>query len=362
MNNSEDFNSMLHALRSKELQLSEPARGTMVSVGCSDLGYFDWIDSSLGRPTTHIGLEFYRAEPEGLPNHVKWIANTAGNMSDVGSDVADLVFAGQTVEHLWWEELAGFFIESARVLREGGRLMFDSPNRRVTTRSGWNHPEHTVELVHEEAVELCKLAGFDLVRCVGHWLCLDPSDGDTLLPLTEVSAEGPWNADRRIAEATHRPDLAFSWWIEAVRVDRPCNVIAVIEMARGLSRQHFPNRVNCLMQSRVPNDGYGVAEAGQDAWLVFGPLAPLPPGDWLVRFEIDAYAGDGPAGHIEVSQTIDDRILSSMELPATFGGGAIDLPLNLHKTEFGLEFRVYSNGVSAMRAKIGVEFLRRGIA
>lgn len=363
MNIPTEFNEMLHWLRSREWQRVEKTPDTMLSVGCSDLGYFEWIAENLGRPKLHIGLEFYRPKPANLPQDIKWIANTAGNMTDVAADTVDLVFAGQTVEHLWHNELAGFFIESARVLKPGGRLIFDSPNRRVTTRARWNHPEHTVELIHEEAAELCRLAGFDVVRCVGHWLCLDDTKEANLLPLTDVSLDGPWNAQRRIEEGENKPEASFSWWIEAVRSDRACSTIEVINLASELSNQHFHTRVNCLMQSRAPiEDGFAAAGVGQETWLVFGPLAPLPPGEWLVRFQVDPYAGDGPAGMADICQTLEGRVLASVELPATFAGGAIDVPLTLDRTEFAIEFRLLSNGKSAMRAKVGVEFYQKGIA
>ena len=139
-------------------------------------------------------------------------------------------------------------------------------------------------------------------------------------------------------------------------------MIGVYNYARRLSQEHFPNRMNCLMQSRVPDEGYGSAPKGEDAWLVFGPLAPLPPGDWLVRFMVDPYQADGAAGYIDVCQSLQNNVLAKLDLPATFAGGAIDIPLHLQQTEFGLEFRLYSNGAATMRAKIGVEFFRRGIA
>jgi SAM-dependent methyltransferase len=354
-----EFNEMLHWLRSRELVNTQPTPQTMVSVGCSDLGYFNWIAENLGRPEMHIGLEYYRPKPEHLPAGIQWIANTAGNMCDVDSEAVDMVFAGQTVEHLWFEELAGFFIESARVLKPGGKLVFDSPNRRVTTKGRWNHPEHTVELIHEEAVELCRLAGFDVVRTIGHWLCLD---GDTLLPITEVQDHGEWTAERRVKEGENRPEASFSWWIEAKRNTARCDVVGVYNYARSLSQKLFENRVNCLMQTRVPADNAAAASKGQEAWLVFGPLAPLPAGDWLVRFTVDAYNAEGPAGHADICQSLQNRVLASVDLPRDFAGGAIDVPLHLSQTEFGLEFRLYSNGSADMRSTVSVEFYRRGIA
>lgn len=178
-----DSTHMLHQLRTMELQaLEPPVSGDMVSVGCNGLQYFDWIETNLGHINTHIGLEYYLARPAALPANVKWVANTAGDMRDVVSRSVGLVFAGQTVEHLWWEELAGFFLEAARVVIEGGRLVYDSPNREISNLLCWNHPEHTVELTPDDGRHLAYLAGFDVTKVVGHWLCLDRTTGQLNRP------------------------------------------------------------------------------------------------------------------------------------------------------------------------------------
>ena len=355
----QDFNHMLHFLRSRELANTGLSGGTMVSVGASDLGYFHWIDENLGRPDRHIGLEFYRPRPEGLPDNVVWIANTAGNMCDVESGSADLVFAGQTIEHLWAEELAGFFVESARVLKQGGRLVFDSPTRTVVDRIRWNHPEHTVELDPAEARHLAELAGFTVTRCVGHWLCYDNGG---YLELTDITSEGEWNAERRVTEGRDRPDESFSWWIEAERSNRRCDVVAVYNYARQLSQDHFPGRVARMMQTRVPDGNHAQAAAGQEAWLVFGPNAPLPPGDWLIRFGLYPYVAELSPGRAEVVECASGRVLAEVHLPSAHGAPWIDVPISLDATQFGVEFRLYSNGAAPLRSTLGVEILRRGIA
>jgi hypothetical protein len=77
------------------------------------------------------------------------------------------VFGGQVIEHLWPDELSRFLVAAHRVLREGGWIALDSPNRRVTQAIEWLHPEHTVEFSVDEIVELLHLAGFDSVQVRG---------------------------------------------------------------------------------------------------------------------------------------------------------------------------------------------------
>lgn len=351
-----DFTHMLHMLRTRELQASEPVKGTMVSVGCNGLQYFQWIEDNLGRPDLHIGLEFYLPKPDGLPDNAKWIANTAGDMRDVATDSVDLVFAGQTVEHLWLEELAGFFVEAARVVKENGRLLFDSPNRDISNALKWNHPEHTIELSPEEAKHLASLAGFDVTKCTGHWLC---KDGDRLLPLTEINE----SAERRIVDGAASPEHCFSWWIEATRSERESDVIGIFRHARELSQRHFAERQAKMMQSQAPSaNGWAEAPVGWTGALSFGPHAPLPPGEWLVRFHVKPYLAPSSPGHVEVFQTDAGNILAEMPLPPRLECGFVDVPLSLAETQFGLEFRMWANGAGSLCAKVGADIYRRGIA
>lgn len=353
-----DFTHMLHLLRTRELQATTQINGTMLSVGCNGLEYFQWIEENLGKPDLHIGLEFYVPKPDALPSNVQWIANTAGDMRDVATNSVDLAFAGQTVEHLWFEELAGFFIESARVVKPGGRLLFDSPNRTVSNALRWNHPEHTIELTPEEANRLAELAGFDVTKCVGHWLC---KGGGKTLPLTEIVETGEWSAERRISEGD--PEDCFSWWIEAVRSSREADVIGIFSFARELSQRHFADRIAKMMQSQLPiQDGWAHAPMGWQGALVYGPYAPMPAGDWLIRFRLDAYGADASPGKAEVFQTDKGLVVAETPLPVRFDGGWIDVVMKTDATLFGLEMRLWSNGQAALSAMVGVEAYKGGIA
>ena len=49
--------------------------------------------------------------PEGITTEQSVHHLAADQMSDVGDGYVDLVFAGQTTEHLWEHELAGFLVE-----------------------------------------------------------------------------------------------------------------------------------------------------------------------------------------------------------------------------------------------------------
>ena len=133
---------------------------SVLSVGANGSWYFEWFRQSVGDVTEHIGIEAYLPRPDDLPGYVTWVANTADQMIDVASGSVDLVFAGQTTEHLWAHELVGFLSEAHRVLRAGGRLSLDSPNQHVTQHLLWSHGEHTIELDEQEFSELLELAGF----------------------------------------------------------------------------------------------------------------------------------------------------------------------------------------------------------
>lgn len=118
-----DINHLLHDLRSAHLRRLPEISGSMISAGCAGTWYFDWIAKQTGFTGRHVGIEYYTLKPHDLPTNVEWIENTVGDMNGVNAASCALVFSRQNLEHLWPEEVIGFFLESARVLEPDGRLV-----------------------------------------------------------------------------------------------------------------------------------------------------------------------------------------------------------------------------------------------
>jgi predicted SAM-dependent methyltransferase len=189
-----DFNVFLHELRSRELERLPGGARTVLHGGCAGTWYFDWFAERYPTPVErHIGVEAFSERPAEL-GEVEWLQRSLGDLAPVGDGEVDLVFAGQVIEHLWPEDVSGFLLESHRVLRPGGTIAVDSPNRRITTAIGWEHPEHTVEFRPDEILELFELAGFDQMQVRGVYLCFDR---DRNRFFTLEGGRGTWSAERR---------------------------------------------------------------------------------------------------------------------------------------------------------------------
>jgi len=237
---SDQFHLTIHELRAIELERLRGERERVLSVGANGTWYFEWFRRSVGDVGEHVGVEAYLPRPDDLPRYVTWVANTADQMVDVSSGTVDLVFAGQTTEHLWAHELTGFLTEAHRVLRPGGTLALDSPNRRVTQHLLWSHGEHTIELDEQEIAELLELAGFRVRDMSGIWRCV--LDGE-LLGLEEGLSD-PAVLTRRVATGRDHPADCFVWWINAERTDRPVDDAGLRASVAALFDRHWNTRVS----------------------------------------------------------------------------------------------------------------------
>ena len=156
-----DLNLFLHELRMRRLALMPAEARVVLSGGAANEVYFDWFSENYpGRVERHIAVEYFQPPPDPLPEGVEWLARTLGDVSPVRDGEVDLVFAGQVIEHLWPDDIAGFLSEAHRVLRPGGAVVIDSPTRFITEGLAWTQPGHTIELEVDEIVELLTLAGF----------------------------------------------------------------------------------------------------------------------------------------------------------------------------------------------------------
>jgi len=274
---SDAFHAALHELRTIELERVPKGARRALSVGAQGRWYFDWFERSVGVVDEHVGVEAYEPRPDDLPPYATWVADTADQMVGVADASIDLVFAGQTSEHLWAHELAGFLAEAHRVLRADGVLALDSPNRLITEHLHWSHGGHTIEISAAEMHTLLGLAGFEVLSTAGLWNCV--LDGRVWQ--LEEGIEQSAVLTRRAATAHDRPDDAFVWWINARRLDIGPDRPALDTAVADLFARHWNTRV---CRGLFPTPGATALDLQPGASGMQGQTLPflLHAGDWTI--------------------------------------------------------------------------------
>jgi SAM-dependent methyltransferase len=362
-----DVNVLLHQSRSALLREMPPGAQRLLSAGCSGNWYFDWIEQCYGQVREHVGIEFYAPRPEVLPPNVTWVSNTAANMAAVESRSCDLVFSGQNLEHLWGDEVAGFLVEAARVLKPGGHLVVDSPNRGLTRPLNWSHPEHTVELTVPEIRRLLELAAFDVTKEAGLWLCRDPKTS-RVLPFDPNVADPGWSVIERLVSARNQPEHSFIWWLEGCRSVREPDRAAIDALIASVYRVAWPERIQRLtvppgrlVEARADGD-WIVVPLGDVGVVFYGPYMPLRAGRYRVTFEFapdqttqDAFA----VCDVLASVGGTDTVLRRSEV--TGDAKTVVLEVALDSLAFGGQFRCFSTGAIgfAVRRFVALEELDR---
>ncbi|WP_141710827.1 methyltransferase domain-containing protein [Paraburkholderia nodosa] len=350
-----DFNDVLHEGRSALMREMPPNAERVVSAGCSGRLYFEWIEKTYGYIPEHIGIEYYLPKPHLLPDNVTWIANTAGNMEAIADQTCDLLISGQNIEHLWPEDVVGFLMESARVLRAGSTLCVDSPNRALTARLNWTHPEHTIELTVPEIRHLLELAGFDVTKEAGIWLCEDPKTR-RLLPIDPNTPDPEWSVSERIFSAASKPEHSFLWWIESRRTERKPDREALRKFLHSIYAIAWPERIQRLvlgpsLVTERRSDGEWISvPPGYDGVVFFGPYMPLRRGRHRITFEFEPDPSATAAfARCDVAIGPEGTVIAERETMP--GQTQTVLEVEIQELTFGGQFRCYATGRAAFAVR-----------
>jgi SAM-dependent methyltransferase len=363
-----DFSVRLHELRSAELRRIPPGIRTVLHGGAAAAWYFRWFDENYSDVVErHIGVEAFAQPPADLPDNVKWLQRTLGEMSPVPDGSVDLVFGGQVVEHLWAEDLAGFLLESHRVLRQDGLIVLDSPNRIVTEAIEWLHPEHTAELSVDEITLLLEISGFELVELRGVLLGYDRV-AHTFLELED--GRMPWTD--RAELAADRPEDSFAWWAMARRMNTKPDEARLHTVAAEQAEAFRARRIQRLSSPLPIQRGTGhvphvSSSADYAGILLHGPNFPLDAGRWRAFLTLRTEAGGAETtsalGRIEVTSGYGaiehaGRDVLANELDHLGGWTTIELDFELKRMVMGIELRVVTYGALPIDVQMTVDIRR----
>ena len=100
---------------------------------------------------------------------VRYRYHSMVDLSDYADNSVDLVYSGQSIEHVTTEAAESVLSEVRRVLRPGGYLGLDTPNARVTRlqQDEFIDPDHEYEYTDAEMRTKLGAAGFDVVGAWG---------------------------------------------------------------------------------------------------------------------------------------------------------------------------------------------------
>lgn len=104
--------------------------------------------------------------PQGT---VRYSYHSMVDLSSFEDNSFDLVYSGQSIEHVP-VDAADTMLEGAfRVLRPGGSMAIDTPNARLTRlqQDELIDPDHTYEYTVKELVDKVSAAGFEVAECKG---------------------------------------------------------------------------------------------------------------------------------------------------------------------------------------------------
>lgn len=121
----------------------------------------------------------YRDVKNVLPDRAFVHYGDMADLSEFMDESFDLVWSGESIEHISMDSAVRMLSEVQRVLARDGHFCLDTPNRLVTrvqmaaAGGGFIHPEHKHEYAPDELRSLLEHAGFSIERAKG--LCAMPT-------------------------------------------------------------------------------------------------------------------------------------------------------------------------------------------
>ena len=166
-----------HQARLKLVQSDLPAAEYVIDLGGASSNYQAGDLMLMGYPHQPQQIDIIDLNPAVLVNQsnpqqittqdgikVNYIRRSMTDFSGFKDNTVDLVWSGQSIEHITELEAEAVIQEIFRVLKPGGSFCLDTPNRQLTKLllrgTGFVHPEHKIEYYPQELAAKIQQQGF----------------------------------------------------------------------------------------------------------------------------------------------------------------------------------------------------------
>lgn len=145
---------------------------------------------------------------------VRYLHTSMTDMSALAERSVDMVWAGQSIEHVTRAEADRVFVEAMRVLKPEGPFCLDTVNRALTRLEhplGYMHREHKHEYRVPELVKSILEAGFDVKRVLG------------ICPMPRSAQSGRFYPQEILdhAELSEHAETAYCFYVESIKPPLP---------------------------------------------------------------------------------------------------------------------------------------------
>ena len=103
-------------------------------------------------------------------DRIEYVYSSMTDLSFASNDSIDLVWSGESIEHVTEKDADICLKEIFRVLKPGGYFCLDTPNRNITKLTAGKkfvHPEHKIEYQPQQLMDKLKNIGFEILEIKG---------------------------------------------------------------------------------------------------------------------------------------------------------------------------------------------------
>lgn len=126
----------------------------------------------------------------------------------------DLIWSGESIEHVTVEDAESIISQAYKLLKPGGKLALDTPNRLATqliSPGAYTHPEHKIEYDYETLCKLLKKHNFNIIESKG---IIDLSQS-----IKDNKCSNFYNEFMQSSNLNDNPETSYCFYICCVKPD-----------------------------------------------------------------------------------------------------------------------------------------------